>query len=269
MKKNKQIQPLTVSNIYALTPHMQRIEFSCDNAELFPKSSAGQYIKLLFTPQGSTDLALLNDQEQPTLRTYTIQSVDSVTNKIIVDFVKHQSLQPTAVLSPTSGGYAQHFAQHAAIGDTIAMLGPNSTNSPSFSADWVLLVADLSSLAALNAQLSALPSHTKGHLVIELLSDADKSALPSLNEKEITLTLCIKGKTPSLAHTVQSLKPLPGTPSIWCACEFNDMKAIRRYLTDRYSLLREECYFSSYWKEGTTEDGHKIAKRADQEEFAR
>lgn len=265
MKKNKQIQPLVVRKTYALTPHLQRIEFSFDNTAPFPLNSTGQYIKLLFTAQGSTDLNLLNEQEQPILRTYTIQNADPVTHTITVDFVKHQPASATTVLSPVNGGYAQHFAHHARVGDTVSMLGPNPIKPLSLNTDKLLLVADLSSLAALSAQINSLPSNAKGHVVIELLSEEDRPNI--LLPTAMSLSLCIRGEAPSLVSTVKNLSGLEGTLSVWCACEFNDMKAIRRYVTDNTSLVQSECYFSSYWKEGTTEDGHKIAKRADQNAF--
>ncbi|MGO2457267.1 MAG: siderophore-interacting protein, partial [Vibrio casei] len=41
------------------------------------------------------------------------------------------------------------------------------------------------------------------------------------------------------------------------------MKAIRTYFNDNDAIQRSKSYFSSYWKQGVTEDGHKIIKRED------
>lgn len=265
MKKNKQAQSLTVSASYSITPNMQRIEFTVDDIASFPEHCAGQYIKLMFTPRGTTDLSLLSGEEKPVLRTYTIQAFNPDTRQLTVDFVKHQPIAKNTLLSPASGGHGHYFAQHADVGDTISMMGPNATKPIDLAADWFLFAADMTSLPALGNTLNALPDHAKGHVVLELLSEED---LPSLSLPEgMNLQLAIKDKTPSLAAQVENLPWLKGTPFVWCACEFSTMKTVRRYVADHHDVDHTDCYFSSYWKQGITEDGHKILKREDSEAF--
>lgn len=270
MSKNKQRQLLTVSAAYSITPNMQRITFTVADPSLFSTNRAGQYIKLLFTAQGSTDLSQLSEGEKPLARTYTLRDYNPVTQEVTIDFVKHgcfskaQMAQDTTI-APEHGGYGQHFAQHARSGDVISMIGPNAIKSTKLNADWLLLVADMSSLPALSIEISALPAYARGYVVLELLSEDD---LPTLNlPPAMALTVCIKGKTASIADTVAQLAWLNGSPNVWCAGEFTTMKAVRRYVSDQHNIERNACYFSSYWKEGVTEDGHKILKRADSEQF--
>lgn len=265
MKKNKQAQSLTVNASYSITPNMQRIEFTVDDIANFPEQCAGQYIKLMFTPGGATDLALLSGEEKPVLRTYTISDFNPVTRQLIVDFVKHQPLAKDTIISTARGGHGHYFAQHAGVGDSISMIGPNATKPIDLAADWFLFAADMTSLPALSNLMNALPEHARGHVVLELLSEED---LPSLTlPKGMNLQLAIKDKTPSLAAQVENLPWLKGTPFVWCACEFSAMKAVRRYVADHHDVAHTHCYFSSYWKQGITEDGHKILKREDSEAF--
>ena len=265
MKKNKQAQSLTVSASYSITPNMQRIEFIVDDIANFPAHCAGQYIKLMFTPLGATDLSLLSREEKPVLRTYTIQAFNPATLQLTVDFVKHQPIAKDTSLSSASGGHGHYFAQHAKAGDMISVMGPNATKPIDLAADWFLFAADMTSLPALSNILNALPEHAKGHVVLELLSEED---LPSLSfPKGMNLQLAIKDKTSFLAAQIKQLPWLEGTPFVWCACEFSTMKTVRRYVADHHDVAHTDCYFSSYWKQGITEDGHKILKREDSEAF--
>ncbi|WP_198341866.1 siderophore-interacting protein [Oceanisphaera avium] len=272
MIDKKRKKRLTVEASYPLSSTMQRIEFSTDEMHYFSHESAGQYVKLMFTPAGDTDLALLKIDEQPVLRTYTLSAVDLGNKRLTIDFVKHsggahlytdESLQ----LSRASGGHGHYFAEHAAVGEVIFVRGPGTIQAIDLHREWLLLIADMTAIAALSQVLKQVPSNARGHLVVELASHLDMVPWLSAMDlpKDLTLTLCLRGQGASLAETVQQLSWLDGQPSVWCACEFSDMKAIRHYVTDLHQVARSDCYFSSYWKQGVTEDGHKGIKQQDKE----
>ncbi len=48
---------------------------------------------------------------------------------------------------------------------------------------------------------------------------------------------------------------------MWCACEFDDMRALRDYFRNQRNVEHDRIYISSYWKNGVSEDGHKVLKR--------
>lgn len=273
MSDKKIKKRLTVVATYPLSPNMQRLEFSTDDMHYFSQDSAGQYVKLMFTPAGSADLDLLKDDEQPVLRTYTLSAVDLLTQRLTIDFVKHggcvnsPSLDADEILqlSQESGGHGHCFAERAQIGDVISVRGPGTIQAINLHSDWLLLVADLTAIAALSQVFKQVPVYARGHIVVELAAHADLP--PWLTAKHLPptlkLTVCLRGQGASLAETVQQLSRFSGQPSVWCACEFSDMKAIRHYVTDEHAVDRASCYFSSYWKEGVTEDGHKQVKLED------
>lgn len=261
MNHKKTPKQLVVIASHSLSPNMQRVEFSTEDIHYFSSDSAGQYVKLMFTPQGSTDLSLLAPEQKPILRTYTIRNIDIANKQLTIDFVKHQPSTSTSLVTDMltkqeQGGYGQHFAEHAITGNTIEVRGPGTIKSINLSADWLLLIADMSSIPALSVVIQTLPVHAQGFVVLEVLSMADvpKLDLPT----NMALKVCVRGLTESLADAVTQLPWLAGQAAVWCACEFSDMKAIRRYL-GQYPLTEDGCYFSSYWKEGVTEDGAKKA----------
>ena len=283
MNTKKIPKQLKVVASYAVSPHLQRLEFTTDDIQYFAADSAGQYVKLMFTPSGSTDLSLLAPEQRPVLRTYTIRAIDIVKQRLEIDFVKHQlpfvagiieaGIVETAAMTanlptPEQGGYGQYFAEHAKIGDTIDIRGPGAVASIDCNAAWLLLVADMTSLPALGVVMQALPADARGYVVFEVLSAADAPAqlLESIKlPANVQLIVSVRGQAKSLAQTVASLPWLAGQPSVWCACEFSDMKAIRSYVTGEHEVDRVGCYFSSYWKEGVTEDGHQAFKLQDKE----
>lgn len=252
---------------------MQRLEFTTDDIHYFSADSAGQYVKLMFTPCGSTDLSLLAPEQKPVLRTYTIRAIDMVRQRLELNFVKHHILSTASSSTPNSptperGGYGQYFAEHAKIGDIIEMRGPGAISSIDVNGAWLLLVADLTSLPALSVVMQTLPADARGHVVLEVLAaeDASVELLENINlPANLQLTVSVRGQGKPLAQTVASLPWLAGLPAVWCACEFSDMKAIRSYVTGEHEVDRVGCYFSSYWKEGVTEDGHQAFKQQDKE----
>ena len=59
-----------------------------------------------------------------------------------------------------------------------------------------------------------------------------------------------------------------GRVSVWAACEFPSMRALRRHLREERGLDRKQFYISSYWKLGCDETSHKAIKREDAERDA-
>ena len=249
---------LTVIDNQQLTPNMQRIRFQADNLSDFPSDAAGGYIKLLFTEQGDTDISMLGEDERPKMRTYTISNLHKALNQLDVDFVRHEHL----VIDNDSGGFAAVWSQSVSIGDTISIAGPGMIKPVNIDTDWYFLVADMTALPALSAQLAKLPTAASGYAVIEINHKDDKQTLVKPEGIEIIWVVTDEAKT-NLLTQVKALTWQQGEVSVWCACEFSDMRALRVYFRSDKSVDKDNIYISSYWKTGCTEDGHKIAKRDD------
>lgn len=146
-------------------------------------------------------------------------------------------------------------------GDTISIVGPGSISNLNTEAEWFFMAADMTALPALSAKIRTLSEEAKGYAVISVMSPADIQPLHAPAGME--LIWLTEGQ--ALADSVRELEWLDGNASIWCACEFDSMRALRQYFRNEKEVDRENIYISSYWKQGVSEDGHKVIKREDAE----
>lgn len=229
-----------------VTPNMLRVTLGGSNMQQFPADQASAYIKLLF-PRG--------DDQRPIARTYTIRAQRD--NEIDIDFAVH-----------AESGPALSWALNSQAGEDILIGGPGPKKLANPSADWFLIVGDMTALPAISINLAQLPEDAQGHALIQVLSADDIQPLQA--PEGITLHWQINPE-PGLDETLllEKVKTLPcfnGTPYIWCACEMNSMRQLRTYFRAQPQVQRDQMYISSYWKKGVREEEHKSLKsRLDQD----
>lgn len=244
---------VTVTDTFSVTPNMQRITLQGEALADFPLDCEGGYIKLLFNPVGGTDLSQQPEDSRPVMRTYTIRRFDPNKSQIEVDFVKH-------VTEDQQCGFAARWAMAAKQGDTIHISGPGIIQNMNLDADWYFMTADMTSLPALSAKIQRLPQDAQGYAVIKVQTEDDIQTL------EAPVGMKIEWVTQESLEDAAKRKPwLNGQVSVWCACEFDSMRALRQYFRNEHTVDREYIYISSYWKQGVSEDGHKVLKREDAE----
>ena len=260
MNKKPSPRVFTVINSTQLTENMQRITFKAEDLSTFDMESEGGYIKLMFNDNGGTDLSEIAEGTRPMMRTYTVRNLRKEQNELDVDFVRHH--HTNKIMTVETGGFASAWAQNAVNGNTISIAGPGSIKGLNHNADWFFLVADMTALPALSAKLEALPATAVGYAVIEINHQSDKQTLTK--PQGLELVWVIKSNAQDLTDTVRAQEWKAGRVSVWSACEFNQMRALRTYFRNEKEVDKDELYISSYWKEGCTEDGHKVAKHEDQ-----
>ena len=241
---------LTVCAAAQLTANMRRITLHGTELADFPNNTVGAYCKLVFYPNGT---------HQPVLRTYTIAQFRRQQCEIDIDFMLH------AHPNSTCTGIAAPWSMQASVGDTISISRPRSATFIHMAADWFLLAADMTALPALTANISRLPTHATGNIVIEILSAQDKQQLvipDNINLNWVVNPHPGSNKSP-LYHAIQQLQWRHGQPAIWVACEFSTMRKIRQFLKQQQNINKQCVYISSYWKQGLAEEEHKVIKRAD------
>ncbi len=248
-KMNNEVR---VINSIQITPNMQRVTLQGECLSAFSKNCAGNYIKLLFAENGSTDISLVPQGQRPVMRTYTIRKHIPEENSIEVDFVRHDTEQG-------DHSYAAKWAKKASLGDKISLLGPGEIKDLNHDADWFFMVADMTALPSLVTKIQRLPINATGYAVIQVI---DKEDIQPLSAPENIEVLWITASE-SLAETVTSLPWKDGKVSVWSACEFDIMRELRQYFRNEKNVEREFIYISSYWKNGVSEDGHKDIKRRD------
>ncbi|MGP8308820.1 siderophore-interacting protein [Vibrio sp. YIC-376] len=254
MKKKPQPKELVVTHTETITPNMQRLTLQGEALSQFPADCEGGYIKLLFNEMGGTDLQPVSEENRPLMRTYTIRRFYPETSSIEVDFVRH-------ITQDLQCGFAARWAMSVQKGDVINIVGPGTISNLNTEADWFFMAADMTALPALSAKIRTLPEEAKGYAVISVISAADIQPLHAPAGME--LIWLTEGQ--ALAEAVRELEWLEGDAAVWCACEFDSMRALRQYFRNEKEVDRENIYISSYWKQGVSEDGHKVIKREDAE----
>lgn len=225
-----------------ITPHMLRITLGGAEIAGFPADQESAYIKLIFPDE---------DNPKRLMRTYTVRHQRA--DAFDVDFVLHEDAGP-----------ASEWAKNARPGDHILIGGPGPKKLVDNTADWFLLVGDMTALPALSVNIEQLPADAQGYAVIEVVDESDVQQLS--HPSSFTIHWVVNptpGENSPLLARVRQLEWLPGRPSIWTACEFSAMRELRRYFKEERQVGRGELYVSSYWKLGNNEDQHKVVKRED------
>ncbi|WP_106477807.1 siderophore-interacting protein [Phytohalomonas tamaricis] len=235
----------TVLAKHNITPNMLRVTLGGEGMKTFPADQSGAYVKL-HCP---------NEEGQISVRTYTVRAQRD--DAIDVDFVLHDH-----------GGPASRWAANAQPGDTINVGGPGPKKRVAPDADWYLLAGDMTALPAISDNIEALPEHARGYAVIEVLGAEDIQPLSTPAHFDIKWVINPHPGDNSdlLVDTLRTLPWLSGRPTVWSACEFSSMRKLRAYFKNECGLQRNELYVSSYWKLGSSEDGHRLEKRADAEQ---
>lgn len=243
LKKTRKIKILSKKKI---TQNMLRITFSHEDLSDFPDNERGGYVKFLFEDKHT---------KSELVRPYTIRDFRKKQLELDVDFAIHNEKE----------GYAAKWASEAKIGDEIFISGPGPKNLVNFNCNWFFLVGDMSSLPAISINIEALPENSKGYAVIEILSENDKQILSKPKSFDIhwVVNSDAEKSHKKLLEKIKSLKWYDDNPSIWVACEFNTMKALRNFFQNEKNINKKNMYISSYWKIGIDQEKHKVLKKND------
>ncbi|MGO3344181.1 MAG: siderophore-interacting protein [Marinomonas sp.] len=236
-----QPRELVVINKHMVTPNMLRVTLGGDNIHTIEPGQESGYVKLIF-PQKKGRL----------MRTYTIRHQRA--DEIDIDFMLHENAGP-----------ASSWAKNTAPGERILIGGPGPKKMIDTATDWQLLVGDMTALPAISVNLETLPANAKGYAVIEVVSVEDIQAITHPSGIEVKWVIKpTPGKNElALLQQVQALDWLNGSLSAWVACEFSSMKVLRHFLKEEKGMTKENLYLSSYWKQGSNEDQHKVVKSED------
>jgi NADPH-dependent ferric siderophore reductase len=242
MKNGISKKRVTVVSSTRISNNFQRVILTGEDLKLLPDNCAGQYIKLMFS-----------SDDKPVMRTYTIRDYDAAKQLLSIDFVIHDA---------EHGGFASHWAVNAKEGDVLTFGGPGPIKSaPQTNGDY-LFVADMTALPAAAIAIERLANDAHGKAFIQVGHESDIQHIEAPQGLEIKWLVGHYDQA-LLADDVAQMPSLTENTAIWCACEFNQMRAVRRTLSDDENFNRKLAYFSSYWKPGITEDGHKKLKRED------
>ena len=196
----------TVARLTPLSPHFTRITLHGDDLQWFGTDGLDQRIKVMipfadgsFTDVGQFDESQsmtewyrrwreLPDAERNPVRTYTIRDVRPAEREIDIDFVLHGTSGP-----------ASAWATGAAVGDILAVVGPDSrVEGHDGGIEWhpgaatrLLIAGDETAVPAICAIVESLPADATGHVLAEVPTEAD--ALPLAAPPGVTVTWLARG----------------------------------------------------------------------------
>ncbi|MFT6103188.1 MAG: NADPH-dependent ferric siderophore reductase [Granulosicoccus sp.] len=250
------VRKVAVKHKKWLTPNMLRIILCGEALRNFPINFESGYVKLRFlndalTPTDNERVA----DEKPRVRSYTVRAFDQKNCELTIDFVSHGD-----------NGPASAWALACNVGDDISIDGPGAAKLINLDADWFFLAGDMTALPAISVNVEQLPSAAIGHVVVEVLSEEDKSPLSVPDGVSVHWVVNAHPDMPNtlLADKVRSIPWQKGVLSVWVASEFSAMKNLRQYFKVDREVNKNNMYISSYWKMGDTDEGHKKAKKIDQ-----
>ncbi|MFC3319820.1 MULTISPECIES: DUF2218 domain-containing protein [Rhizobium/Agrobacterium group] len=246
---------LTVVSTTQISRSMRRVVFSGDNLARFA-SNTNLHMRLAFPQPGSKPawprvdgngrIVWPEGAARPTMRKYTIRSIDVGAGTLAVDFVVHADAGPGA-----------RFANSAKAGDVVGMIGPGGLSVRP--ADWYLLAGDETALPAIARILEFLPETARGLVLLEVDRAEDEQIIqtgPHIEVRWLHRQGADAGTTTLLADAVRAAQ-LPHDHSrcfVWAACEYESFKAIRSYLRSDCGLGKDQHLVVSYWRKGKTED---------------
>jgi NADPH-dependent ferric siderophore reductase len=257
----RKLRNVAVKKKYDLTPNMLRIILTGEALKDFPEGQESAYVKLLF----------VSSSDKPAKRTFTIRKFDLSSLELTLDFAVHGVNNDTA-LQGEQFGPAISWAHNVEVGEQITIDGPGPVKLIDRDADWFFLAGDMTAIPAISANVEYLPDNAKGHVVIEILTEADKYPIDAPTGINMHWVINSKPnqKNSILIDAVKRIKWLDGAPHIWVASEFDAMRGLRCYFKETFAeknmpINRGQIYASSYWKMGETDEGNKPAKKNDKE----
>jgi NADPH-dependent ferric siderophore reductase len=249
-----------------LTPHMVRLVLGGKGFDTFtPNDFSDAYVKLVVVkntvdvsalehPLTLDSFAVLPEEQRPTVRTYTLRTVDREAREITIDFVVHGE-----------HGVAGPWAANAEPGQPAYLMGPGGAYAPDPAADWHLLAGDEAALPAISAALDALPSDAIGQVFIEVAGPDDEVELTAPEGVHINWILRggradlvpedSAGDHAPLIAAVKEAQWLPGQVQVFVHGEAQAvMHNLRPYLRKERGVDAKWASISGYWRRGRTEE---------------
>lgn len=248
-------EPLSVS--------FERFTLSGEDLANFPDGCEGGYIKLMFDQQHRPLLNLpdgfpeCKKEDKPVVRSFTI-----------VEFNKKPSGAELSfdIAINKDGGVAANWAGQVIPGDEIYIKRPGKSQPLLEGYDAYFVAGDETAIPAINVHLNDLLAR-QGHLdnvqCVVQCQDEDRQMIDANLDLQIVQPL-----TEGTGALVQAATTYawPGAETyVWAACDFEQMRALRRYFRIERGVEKSDMYISSYWKLGETDEGNKRAKKLDSE----
>ncbi len=205
-------------------------------------------------PDWFTSYRNMPDGTRAVMRSYTARAQRGAPAELDIDFALHPD-----------GGPACRWAEQAAPGRRVAVLGPTAADNtgvrfrPAEDTDQVILWADETALPAVSAALEQLPAGMPVRAWITVQHPEDAVELKT--EADARITYLIRDENAPEPAAALAAAALPDTPApyVWIAGEASCVRALRRHFVNDRGVDRRRVTFTGYWRRGLTEDGLREA----------
>lgn len=231
---------MRVAEVTDPTPLMRRLRLTGEALTRYDRADA-MHVKLLVPPHDAPPVWPVLDAKgrlrpgNGLIRKYTIRRIDPAAGWMEIDFVRHAPAGP-----------ASAWAEAAAPGDAIGLIGPGGAGIP---LDRPLLLAgDETALPAIARALEALPPDIPARALIEIADAAERQPIATHARLD---WLPRDGAPPGerLARAFRAAAPDPGT-FVWAGCEFDAFRALRAHLRGPLGHPRASHLVTAYWRRG-------------------
>lgn len=243
---------VTVQEVLQISPSLIRIVFQGDDLADFKSDSFDDHVKLFF-PDAATGRLIkpemtehglkFADDIKPISRDYTPRLFDLDAKTLAIDFVIHDA------------GPATEWAQHAKIGDQIAIGGPRGSMVIPMAYQHYVLIGDETALPAIARRLEELPASAQATVVVEVNSSNDEITFKSAAKTQITWLHRegqASGQVTLFKQALESLSLPQHDYFIWVATETQVARQLRKTLVEQYQVAKDAIKAAGYWQHGTS-----------------
>jgi NADPH-dependent ferric siderophore reductase len=267
--------PVEVRALRRLGPSFLRVTFTGPELDRFADNGYDQRLKLAL-PESAEQLAHLPNgadwfqrwrglppEWRSPIRTYTVRALRPALRELDVDLVLHEN----------EGGPASRWARSVAVGDRIAVLGPEAGFDgdhggigfrPPPDTSGFLLAGDETAVPALCAIVERLPADATGEVLLEVPYPEDVQHLDG--PAGVAVSWLVRGAAEPgrrLVPAVQAAaarlttrripQPAPGRVYAWLAGEAAMITTLRRFLIGERGFTKDHVAFMGYWRLGRSD----------------
>jgi NADPH-dependent ferric siderophore reductase len=223
-----------VSRLERLSPSFLRVTFTGDDLDLFADNGDDQRFKVLF----------------PQWRTYTVRAVRPSLSEVDVDMVLHAG----------GGGPASCWLREAAVGDELALIGPDVRHEgvhggvefePPPGTTTVVLAGDETAAPAIASIVERLPEDLAVHVFVEVPCAED--FLPLRAPAGARIQWHARGDGQRMVSAVKAVAVNNEGLYAWLAGEASFVTTLRRHFVRERGLDKSAVTFMGYWRRGVAE----------------
>jgi NADPH-dependent ferric siderophore reductase len=239
----------TVASVTDLGPHLRRVVFDVPKvAELRLPGRSDDAVGMYFPAPGTSspppmefrdgEWGYFGPAKAPEGRNYSVRRVDPRECELTCDFVLHQR------------GVASDWARCASPGEQVLLAHGRGWYRPADTAQWQLLVADLSGLPALARIIEELPLRSNVSVIVEVAEHDDLTYLPTRADVSVAAAVGTgNGLAPSrLPELVMAHEHSAGLGYCWFAGEAQATREVRKHLRAEHGWVAEQFDIVGYWR---------------------